>query len=68
MSTEMQEVARVVIVLAVIAWLTREAFLTWHAVDLFDARSYRRSIRAVASIMGLLALFMLVVLVRGMLA
>lgn len=52
----MTDTLRVVIVLAVIAWLIREAFLTWHAVDLFDARAYRRSIRAVSVIMGLLAL------------
>lgn len=59
----MTDTLRVVIVLAIIAWLGREAFLTWHAVDLFDARAYRRSIRAVAVLMGLIALAMLVVLV-----
>lgn len=65
MPTDIQDAMRFVIGLAIIAWLLREAFLTWHAVELFDARTYRRCIRAVAVIMALLAAIMLGLLIRA---
>lgn len=61
----MKDAFLAILSLAAIGWLGRESFLTWHAVELFEARAYRRSIRAVSVIMALLAAIMLGLLIRA---